>query len=315
MSANNPYRHSYDTGLTGPRLLVTGAVHGNERCGPTAIFNIMAQLHNNQITLKRGSLVTVPVANPPAFAAGKRHVGRDLNRDLHPVTNPNSVDDHIRNALCAELSACDVLLDLHSLHCSRVPFAYLGPYNQAERDFALSLGVHHFVQGWQDAYKNSNHPIIPTQSTGTTEYARANGAIGVTLECGNHYDPDIANVAVRAIVGAMNNLGMVNTVSDEIQTFLDGRPVFTDKVSCVQMDSVVYQLKDGHLVGNRSNFDPIAKGDVLARHHDRTTIKADKDGFIIMPDDRMTKAKPHGEPPEEWFYTGTASSFNGPKPA
>lgn len=71
---------------------------------------------------------------------------------------------------------------------------------------------------------------------------------------------------------------------------------------CGTMDRVYYQLNDGK-VTDLQKFDRIAKGDVLATHDDGTTINAEADGYIVMPDPRMTKAPKNGEEPEEWFYT------------
>jgi uncharacterized protein len=51
---------------SGPRLIVLGAVHGNETCGTRAIERVLGELERGELQITRGSLTLVPVANPLA---------------------------------------------------------------------------------------------------------------------------------------------------------------------------------------------------------------------------------------------------------
>ncbi len=291
-----------------PRVLFSGAVHGNEPMGVIAINRLLKDLYAGSIRLKSGTLECIPIANPPAFALGKRHTGHDMNRNLG-----GEPFDEYRNALCRAIESCDTYIDIHSLYSSLVSFAYLGPYSKAERELALSLGVKNFIEGWEDAYKNAYDsagnifPIKVNQSAGTTEYARKHGATALTLECGRHDDPQAPHVAFRAMLGVLDHVGMIDDLSYENQRILATHRYSADEVSCVLMDRVVYQTKDGVLVDGLQNFQPIKKGELIARNNDGTTITAHRDGLVIMPDDRMTKAPQDPRKIEEWFYTGTRS--------
>ena len=66
----------------GPRLVILGAVHGNETCGTAAIRRFAGELAAGEYTITRGTLTLVPVANPVAFALGRREGDRNLNRDF-----------------------------------------------------------------------------------------------------------------------------------------------------------------------------------------------------------------------------------------
>ena len=44
------------TGRAGPRLLVLGAVHGNETCGPRAIEKVLADFDVEKLKLLRGGM-------------------------------------------------------------------------------------------------------------------------------------------------------------------------------------------------------------------------------------------------------------------
>lgn len=57
----------------GPRLLVLGAVHGNEVCGTRAIERILAELESGALAITRGQLTLLPVTNPwPTAKASAR---------------------------------------------------------------------------------------------------------------------------------------------------------------------------------------------------------------------------------------------------
>lgn len=119
-------------GLPGPRLIITGAIHGNERCGTEAITRVMAELDSGTLSLRSGLVTFVPVANPLAYANNTRNGDRNLNRHLFPSSDPHDFEDHVA-------------------------------------------------------------------SVGTTEYMRSTGGYALTLECGQHDDPQAPEVAYCAI--------------------------------------------------------------------------------------------------------------------
>src|SRR5690242_5096002 len=111
----------------GPRLLVLGAVHGNERCGPDGIARAIADLCGDGLTLTRGAVTFLPVTNPKAFRQGTREGDRNLNRDLRERLAPGCFEDRVGNRLCGVIRAQDVLLDLHSFTGPGEPFVFAGP--------------------------------------------------------------------------------------------------------------------------------------------------------------------------------------------
>ena len=88
----------------GPRLLVTGAVHGNEVCGTLAIRRVLAEIESGALVIRRGSVTFVPVCNPLAFQRGQRAGDRNLNRALEPKPFPADYEDRLANWLCLLLA-------------------------------------------------------------------------------------------------------------------------------------------------------------------------------------------------------------------
>ena len=56
----------------GSRLIITGAVHGNETCGTKAIQRVMQELDSGALIIRNGAVTFVPIANPLAYAKGER---------------------------------------------------------------------------------------------------------------------------------------------------------------------------------------------------------------------------------------------------
>src|SRR4029079_6500912 len=191
----------------GPRLIVTGAVHGNETCGPDAISRAIADCRSGQIAIQRGQVTFVPIVNVKAHRSKKREGDRNLNRDLRERVMPSNNEDLVGNVLCRLLRQHDALLDIHSFRSKGDPFVFVGPQNNdgdiepfgladVESGLALCLGPKVIMHGWLPTYfrvamdrRRVGAFADPAEGVGTTEYMRSVGGYGVTLECGQHDDP------------------------------------------------------------------------------------------------------------------------------
>ncbi|MES2899253.1 MAG: succinylglutamate desuccinylase/aspartoacylase family protein [Pseudomonadota bacterium] len=299
------------TGLAaGPRLIITGAVHGNETCGTRAIERVMAEIDSGALVVKAGSVTLVPVTNPLAYQLKQRSGDRNLNRNLFPNEAPQDFEDQIANWLCPLLAQHDVLLDLHSFNAQSQPFCMVGPRNNAgtlqpfrhaehERALARRLGVARFVDGWMATYgqgvqrrmKGSQAAELETvlrYGVGTTEFMRSTGGYALTLECGQHADPAAPDVAYRAI---MNTLAFLKVIDAP-----EPQPIALDKMEYLSMEAVHDRLDAGDQFARVwASFDSVSKGDLIGTRADGTRVLADYDGKILFPD---VNAKPNNE----WFY-------------
>jgi uncharacterized protein len=215
----------------GPRLIILGAVHGNETCGTAGIERLILEFERGEITLTRGQITFVPITNPKAYALGKREGDRNLNRDFRPAVSPETAEDKIANFLAPLLATHDALVDLHSFSAPGEPFVFIGPQNNQgelepfggaaqEEALAAVLGPSRIVFGWLAAYaggvtrrKAGGSPAALIQESvaygiGTTEYMRAQGGIACTVECGQHADPQAPEVAYRAARNAIAHFGL-----------------------------------------------------------------------------------------------------------
>jgi len=292
----------------GPRLIVLGAVHGNETCGTRAIERVMQEIDSGALEIAAGEVTFVPITNPLAYARGERAGERNLNRNLGPKDNPADFEDRVANWLCPLLARHEVLLDLHSTRAKSAPFAMLGPRDNAgdvepfkhstrERALAKRLGVRRFVEGWLGTYargvarrvregRGSALNTDPRYGVGTTEYMRSVGGYAITLECGQHEDPSSPEVAYRAIRNALVFLGLAQGAA----------PGIAEKYEALRIHEVIDKAHTGDQFAREwSSFDRLAKGDVIATRNDGTVLAAPADGWMMFPDAKA-------EPGHEWFY-------------
>ncbi|MES2398982.1 MAG: succinylglutamate desuccinylase/aspartoacylase family protein [Pseudomonadota bacterium] len=306
-----------DNPQAGHRLLVLGAVHGNETCGTQAITQLLEAFESGQLAIQRGSVTFIPVTNPKAYELKRRMGDRNLNRNMAVTANPQDYEDRIANELCPILEAHDVLLDLHSFHTGGAPFVMIGPQNntgtlepfsQAEHEMQLALhtGPWRIVEGWLDTYargvqrraakasaSGSDRSQALVTSTnygvGTTEYMRSKGGYGVTLECGQHDDPKGVAVARQAILQTLALLDLV----DVTQVALT--PVQTEREILRLVDVTDRDHPGDRFTREWRSFDAVKTDEVIGWRQGGEEVKAPQDGFIVFPN-------PRGEVGQEWFY-------------
>jgi predicted deacylase len=297
----------------GPRLIVTGAVHGNETCGTQAINRVLDDIEHQRLNIVAGSVTFVPITNPLAYARRDRAGERNLNRNLYPVAEPKDFEDHVANWLCPLLAKHEVLLDLHSTRAQNPAFAMLGPENNSgtlqpfkhfekERALAKRLDVHRFVDGWLNTYakgverrvkhlgaggtRSNQLNTDPRYGVGTTEYMRTVGGYAITLECGAHDDPAAPDVGYRAILNTLAFLGISSSPP----------PAPVEKYEALRMVEVHDKNSEGDTFSRAwASFDPLKKGDLIGTRQDGTRLTAEDDGCILFPDAKAL-------PGNEWFY-------------
>jgi predicted deacylase len=288
---------------------VLGAVHGNEVCGTLAMGRLIEVLDSGSLSIERGVLTLVPIVNPLAYLKGERQGDRNLNRNLGLKGNPADFEDHVANVLCPLLAGHDVLLDLHSFHTAGQPFAMLGPLNntgtlepfqhaQEEALLVAHLGPRRVVDGWMEVYargvkrrQEGGQAYAPAlldarYGVGTSEFMRAQGGYGVTLECGQHEDPEAPKVAYRAI---RQTLALLRLADIPLE------PAETEFQKLTLVDVIDREHADDTFARHWASFDPVAAGQTVGQRRDGRLITAPADGYIVFPN-------PRALPGNEWFY-------------
>ncbi|MBL8312160.1 MAG: succinylglutamate desuccinylase/aspartoacylase family protein [Rubrivivax sp.] len=315
MISNTQLRAHRIAGLQpGPRLIVTGAVHGNETAGTHGIRRVLEEIDHGEIEIRRGMVTFVPVCNPLAYNHQRRMGDRNLNRRLQPTATPQDNEDRIAGVLCRWLAEHEVLLDLHSFRSPGQPFVMRGPADNrgtlepfahaaAEAQLAAHVGPSRIVEGWMQAYadgvmRRKARGLTPgavhedpSYGVGTTEYMRSQGGYGITLECGQHEDPAAPDVAYHAIRQTLALLGLA-----DIALAPPARPF----ESLVLAEVVDRHAEADRFVKTWTSFDPLAAGELIAVRADGSELRAQEAGYIVFPDVSAL-------PGHEWFYLAQRS--------
>ncbi|MCE4556042.1 succinylglutamate desuccinylase/aspartoacylase family protein [Roseateles cellulosilyticus] len=304
----------------GPRLLVTSAVHGNEVHGTKAMAEIARQLDAGQLTLRRGTLTFVPIVNPLAHQLDRREGDRNLNRNLRPPVIAQDFEDRIARVLCPLIAQHDGILDLHSFQSAGQAFAMIGPRNNTgelepfaqeatESALAGRLGVSRIVEGWLSTYalglqrrqqrqsdgsRRAQLISDPHYGVGTTEYMRSTGGWAITLECGQHLDPNGPEVARLAILRTLVFLGMLDDAAVEPH-----RPAQPPEV--LQLYDVIDREDMGDSFEHAwASFDAIKRGQQIGTRASGEAVLAPSEGRIVFPNVKS-------QPGTEWFYLARPS--------
>ena len=110
-------QHHYEEPSSGPHLLITGGVHGDEFEPIAAIHRLQALFKLKDATVSgfRGRLTLVPLVNESAFLRGHRcgEDGLDLARSC-PGRPAGSVTEQTAHALSELIRSADYYIDLHT---------------------------------------------------------------------------------------------------------------------------------------------------------------------------------------------------------
>lgn len=275
----------------GPRVIVTGGVHGNEPAGPRGIAQVIAAFRSGELELRRGSVTFVPVVNRLAYALNRREGDRNLNRDLVEKVAPQDNEDRIANILCPLLRGHDVLIDLHSFSAEGEPMVLLGPedndgplepFRHAREEAALAqaLGLPLIVHGWLAAFARGLclcradeglTAAAVARAVGTTEYMRFAGGYGVTVECGQHRDPAAPGVARQAVVRGLGQLGLIAPL-----------PAATRQSRALEIVEPILARSDQDRLKPFRAGESITRGQELGRRATGEPILAPFDGAVIF---------------------------------
>jgi predicted deacylase len=259
-------------------VAVLGAVHGDEYEGVVAAGALIRGLHGAAL---RGQVTLLPVANPPAYAAGTRVSpldGLNLAR-VFPGDDGGRPTERIAAVLSREvIRRADFLIDLHSAGQHYAMPLLCGAYTgddavgRAGRDAALAFGAPVF---WA-------HPTVnPGRSLSV---AVAAGVPCLYAECGGGGRVRPADVAayVDGVRRVLAHLGMLPPGAPPPPP-----PPAVWLRSDGDTDAALAVARAGLLVSRAAPLDVVAGGDVLGEVVDDAgtvleTLRAPSGGRVAM---------------------------------
>jgi uncharacterized protein len=189
----------------GPTLLITNALHGDALSAADTIREFYLNLDLEKLS---GAVAVMPVCNPLAAAANRRHTPQDgwnMNR-IFPVRfsdpyNPGWVTQQMAVPVTEAVDLCDLLLDFHSGSDSIIHYIYAHTSDPEKGDHGLEISR---MFGFKCLYAGTS----PFSGT-ITDYARSKGKDGLVVEHGGIGIPDACRQeAVRGIHNILKYKGM-----------------------------------------------------------------------------------------------------------
>jgi predicted deacylase len=268
------YAHRFDSGKSGPNVLINAITHGNEFCGMVAV----ADLLDRQVRPQRGVL-TLSFANVEAYSTfdtAKPFESRQLVHNLNRIWDQASLDSNddspeLRRARAMRplLDQADHLLDIHSTS-NEVPAFWV--YQGHERNAALAKAVGipsiHMVM---PAGIGSGTPIIQYGQFGQSNAAKT----GLVVECGQHFLTASAQMAKTVVAHYLAYFGMLDSPSDN-----------TTKAAPLRFEllkTYVVKTPNFAFTGAYKGFERFAKGTLIAQDGTEEIRALCDDCTIMMP--------------------------------
>ncbi len=262
----------------GPKIFMTGAIHGDEINGVGIIHRL---LFGDNLELKRGTLVCVPVVNIFGLEHHTRYLPdrRDLNRCFPGFPN-GSLSSRLAYSLFEEIvKKCDYGLDFHSaaIRGTNYPNVRADMRNPKVRELARAFGCELIV--------NSKGP-----DESLRRCAVAAGIPTIILEAGEVWkiEPSVEEIGVRGCMNVLRAFGMI-----------DGEPEKPLFQATIEKNTWVRAKRGGFLGFRARPGDLVKEGQELANNYniygrERSTLVSPCDGMVLGMT-TMPAVKP-GEP-------------------
>jgi predicted deacylase len=262
----------------GPSVFLSAAAHGDETVGTGIISELLS---SHALSLKRGTLILVPVVNVFGFESQTRYLpdGRDLNR-CFPGSAKGSLGRRVAGTFFEEIvRRCDYGIDLHAAggHRTNYPNVRGDLSNPGVREMAQAFGSELIV--------NSKGPVGSLRREATKA-----GCPTIVFEAGEplKIQPGVMEAGVRGVINVLRSLKM-----------LAGERVSPDYQCRIERSTWVRAEKGGLLRFHVAPGEAVEEGQPIATNSsvygdERNVLRAPVDA-IVMGMTTLPTVKP-GEP-------------------
>ena len=277
--------HVFESGHTGPRVMVQALTHGNEICGAIALDWLLAKAFRPA----RGSL-TLAFANVEAYARfdpadpfPSRLVDEDYNRvwSDEALAGPrDSLELRRARALRPFVDDAELLLDIHSMSEPCPPLMVCGTVEKNVA-YARALGVPGVL------LVDTGHPagmrMVDRGGFGDPQSPKR----ALLIECGQHWERAAADVAIDALVRFLGLTGIADAAWVAAHTKLPLPSV----QRLVRVTEPVVALSDAfRFLVPTVGLSVIPKaGTPIAQHGERVFTTPYDDAVLVMPGTRNLK--------------------------
>jgi len=281
-----PYVYTFDSGVSGPHVMVNALTHGNEVCGAI----VVKELLELGIRPRRGRL-TLAFANVAAyerFDPANPDASRFIDQDLNRVWTAAILDDPSRDSIELRraremrpvIDQVDFLLDLHSMHERSAPLSVCGPLEKGQA-LARRLGTPAWV------ISDEGHPEGRRMRDYVGFGDPASPKNALLVECGQHWEADAADVG-REVTGGFLVLHGIVDAADLPRGWLR-RPETAQKVVRVT-EPVVTSSLDFRFAGNYTGLETFPQAGTVIAWRDGEPVRTPYPNCVlVMPSLRQLR--------------------------
>jgi predicted deacylase len=283
------YVTSFDSGSTGPHVLVTALTHGNEICGAIALDRLLRA----GLRPKQGRL-TLAFDNVAAYRSfdrraptASRFVDEDFNRLWAPATldGPRQSTELARaRALRPFVDAADFLLDIHSMQYATAPLMLAGTL---ERSVALArrVGIPELI------VCDAGHAAGPRMRDYGGFGDPRSSKTALLIEAGQHWERRAAEVAIDVMLRFLVTLGALSR--DGAQAVAGSEFDAHPRQRVIQVtEAVTITGESFEFVQDFRGLEVLPqKGTLIGREDGREVRTPFDDCVLIMPSRRLVKGQ------------------------
>lgn len=282
-----PYVTSFDSGKSGPHVMVNALTHGNEVCGAHALD----LLFRSNIRPRRGRL-TLSFANVAAyesFDAAQPSASRYLDEDFNRVWTDTVLDGPRQSRELARaremrpiLRTVDYLLDIHSMQSATAALMLCGLQAKGRR-LAEAVGVPALLvadAGHSAGARMRDYNDFADESSPRT---------ALLVECGQHWEKPSRMVAIECMLRFLLATGCVQKPDVASHLAAEAPPAqrFVRVTDAVTIETDNFRFSQDFL-----GLEVIAKrGTVIAHDGERPVTTPYDDCILIMPNRRLQKGQ------------------------
>ncbi len=279
------YVTTFDSGVSGPHVMVNALTHGNEICGAIAVDFLFRE----GVRPARGKL-TLAFANVAAYNAfdpKKPTASRFVDEDFNRVWAESVLDGPRRSAELVRarqmrplIDTVDYLLDIHSMQHKTPPLGLSGPLKKGQT-FALGIGVPEIVvadQGHAAGKRMRDYGFFGVESDPRNAYL---------VECGQHWEKASADVAIDCSLRFLKHTEAVAT--SFLERYLPKEAPKRQRVIEVT-EAVTVMSDDFRFAGPYRGMEEFAaKGTEIGRDGGKPVLTPYDGCVLIMPSRRLRK--------------------------
>ena len=283
------YVTTFDSGISGPHVLVTALTHGNEICGAIALdrlFRAGPRPKQGKLTLAFDNIAAyrnfdrrVPVAS--------RFVDEDFNRLWAPATldGPRQSTELGRaRALRPVVDAADFLLDIHSMQYATAPLMLAGTLPRSVA-LARRVGIPELIMC------DAGHAAGPRMRDYGGFGDPASEKTALLIECGQHWERRAAEVASDVMLRFLIAVGTL--------THSDAEPLAGPDFEAHPRQRIIEVTEAVTITGDSFEFVQdfrglevlTPKGTLIGRDNGREVRTPYDDCVLIMPSRRLVKGQ------------------------